>query len=180
MWDTFHAFVGPALLRSCMQILDAIQIERKLARIAIEILERHVDHEHVILLGINNNGYETALRLKQGIDAEGYPLEVVVKRIRLSPADPLHGGITFEGDVQELTGQHLIIVDDVANTGRTAFYAAKPLLEILPASVEIAVLIDRQHKTWPVHSDYVGLTLATTLQEDIRVYYDDEPRVELF
>lgn len=164
-----------------MRILDATQIERKLARLSIEILERHVDHDKVVLIGINNNGYATAQRLKTGIDAEGFELEVVLRRVLLSPANPLHGGITYQGDVTELDGEHVIIVDDVANTGRTAFYAAKPLLEVVPASVELAVLIDRRHKTWPVLSDYVGLTLATTLQEDIRVYYDEQDtRVEVF
>ena len=166
-----------------MRILDADQIKRKLARLSIEILERHVGHGRIVLIGVNNNGYATAKHLKRGIDAEGYNLTVDLRRVLLSPADPLHGGITYRGgNVAELDGQHVIIVDDVANTGRTAFYAAKPLLDVVPASVEVAVLVDRRHKSWPVSSDYVGLTLATTLQEDIRVYYEpaDDWRVEVF
>ncbi len=163
-----------------MQILDARQIERKLARLSIEVLERHVGSEEVYLLGVNNNGYETARLLRDGILAEGYDLVVHLRRVQLSPADPLHGGTRYGGEVEELSGKHVIIVDDVANTGRTAFYAAKPLLDVLPSSLEVAVLIDRKHKTWPVSSDYVGLALATTLQEEIRVHYTDPWRVELF
>ena len=63
----------------------------------------------------------------------------------------------------------IVIVDDVANTGRTIFYAVKPLLETLPKKVEVAVLIDRTHKSFPIRVDYCGLSLATTLLEDIDV-----------
>lgn len=163
-----------------MRILDADQVRRKIARLAAEILERHFEHGRLYLVGVNNNGYETARLLRDGIDAEGYGLDVQLRRVRLSPADPLHGGIDFEGEVADLDAEHVILVDDVANTGRTAFYATAPLTRVLPKSLEVAVLVDRKHKSWPVSCDYVGLTLATSLQEDIRVYYDGEWRVEVF
>jgi len=163
-----------------MRILEKAGIELKISRLAMEVLEQHVDHKQLFLVGINNNGFATAELLKAAIDKEGYKLDVKIRRIKLSPADPLHGGIDFAGDPQELDGQHVIIVDDVANTGRTAFYASKPILDVVPASLEIAVLIDRKHKSFPVHNNYVGLALATTLQEDIRVYYGKDWRVEVF
>ena len=60
-------------------------------------------------------------------------------------------------------------MDDVANTGRTIFYAIKPLLDILPKKVEVAVLVDRTHKAFPIRVDYYGISLATTLKETINV-----------
>ncbi|HRD06713.1 MAG TPA: phosphoribosyltransferase family protein, partial [Saprospiraceae bacterium] len=60
-------------------------------------------------------------------------------------------------------------VDDVANTGRTIFYACKPLMDLLPSKIEVAVLVDRKHKQFPINVDYVGLSLATTLKENISV-----------
>lgn len=172
--------IFPLIYLHAMRILDAKQIKRKIARIAIEILERHVEHGKVVLVGINNNGYATAKLLKKSIEKEGYELEVVLRQVQLAPANPLHGGITYKGNVEELDGQHVIIVDDVANTGRTAYYASKPIMEVVPASLEVAVLVDRSHKSFPVSSDYIGLALATTLQEDIRVYYDKDWRVEIY
>ena len=163
-----------------MRILEAAQIRLKLARLAVEILEHHVGHATIYLVGINNNGYLTAEALREEMAHDDPETRVELRRVQLSPADPLHGGIRYHGDVAELDGQHVIIVDDVANTGRTAFYAAKPLLEVVPASLEVAVLVDRRHKSFPVSCDYVGLTLSTTLQEDIRVYLADDPRVEVF
>ncbi|MFK8055539.1 MAG: phosphoribosyltransferase family protein [Saprospiraceae bacterium] len=163
-----------------MRILEKAEIQLKISRLAMEVLEQHIDHKRLFLVGINNNGFATAELLKAAIDKEGHKLDVQLRRIKLSPADPLHGGIEFEGDPAELDGEHVIIVDDVANTGRTAFYASKPILEVVPASLEIAVLVDRKHKSFPVHNNYVGLALATTLQNDIRVYYGKDWRVEVF
>ncbi len=167
-----------------MLILDRLLIERKLSRLAAEILEVHGEREQIFLLGINNNGFKTAEVLaevmRDDIAAFGLVCEVSVLRLRLNPASPLDPEPSFDGDAADLAGKHIIIVDDVANTGRTAFFAAKPLLDIVPASLEIAVLVDRLHKTFPVSSDYVGMTLSTSLQEHIMVYYDDNWRAEIF
>lgn len=168
-----------------MRILDALQIERKLSRLAMEILEQHVEAEQIFLVGVNNNGFSTARFLREQMLRDilhfGLELEVHLRRVRLSPADPLDGDLVYEGDIAELEAAHIILVDDVANTGRTAFFAAKPMMEVLPASFEIAVLIDRLHKGFPARSDYVGMTLSTNLQEEIRVHYDDGNwRAEIF
>ena len=165
---------------AAMRILDEVQIRRKLSRLAIEVLERHADTDSLYLVGVNNNGYTTATELLRLMREETPDAEVHLRRVHLSPADPLHGGVRYAGDVGELAGQAVVIVDDVASTGRTAFYAAKPLMDVLPRSLEVAVLVDRRHKRFPVSSDYVGLTLSTTLKDDIRVYYEEgDWRVEL-
>ena len=70
---------------------------------------------------------------------------------------------------EALRNKPVIIVDDVANTGRTIFYAVQPLLKAVPKKVEVAVLIDRKHKSFPMKADYVGLSLATTLLNNIEV-----------
>ena len=71
--------------------------------------------------------------------------------------------------IEQIENKVVIIVDDVANTGRTIYYALKPLLDVLPKKVEVAVLVDRKHKSFPIQADYVGLSLATTLKESIEV-----------
>lgn len=171
-------------IKTGMQILDQLLIERKLSRLAAEILEQHGERERLFLIGINNNGSaasrELAARMRADISEFGLGVEVVERRLRLSPASPLSPEPVYEGDATELAGEHIVIVDDVANTGRTAYFATKPLMGVVPASVEICVLIDRLHKTFPVSSDYVGLTLSTGLQQDIRVYFDEPWRAEIF
>jgi pyrimidine operon attenuation protein / uracil phosphoribosyltransferase len=155
-----------------MKILDHRQIEQKVKRLAIEILEQNYEERGLILAGINNNGMAFAQIIYNRL-LEMSDLPITLTRIRLNPADPLSREIEVEMPVAELKDKVIIIVDDVANTGRTIFYACKPILETLPKRVEVAVLVDRTHKSFPVKVDYVGLSLATTLMENIDVEIRD-------
>lgn len=153
-----------------MKILDDRQIRRKIKRLAIEILERHYGEPTLILAGLNNNGLEFAeLLVNELLPLLPAEMEIVLTRIRLNPANPLEYEPYVEMPVEDLEGKPIIIVDDVANTGRTIFYAIQPLLPVLPKRVEVAVLVDRTHKMFPIKADYVGLSLATTLKDDIDV-----------
>jgi pyrimidine operon attenuation protein/uracil phosphoribosyltransferase len=156
-----------------MKILSDKKIRQKAKRLAIEILEQNYEENEIILIGINNRGMQVALLLLEELKQLKSP-EIILTRIRLSPAAPLESPIHLEMPLEELTGKVIIIVDDVANTGRTLFYACKPLMDILPKKVEMAVLVDRMHKSFPIKVDYVGLSLATTLKEDIDVQILEE------
>jgi pyrimidine operon attenuation protein/uracil phosphoribosyltransferase len=68
----------------------------------------------------------------------------------------------------DIEDKAIIVVDDVANTGRTIFYAFKVYMDVIPKKLEVAVLVDRKHKLFPIKVDYVGLSLATTVQEHIK------------
>ncbi len=157
-----------------MQILDDQQIRQKIKRIAIEILEHNFEEQEVILAGLNNNGLGFAqLLLAELLPLAPEGMELTLTRIRLNPANPVDYDPYIEMPPEALRGKSIIIVDDVANTGRTVFYAVQPLLKVLPKKVEVAVLIDRKHKSFPVKADYVGLSLATTLLENIEVKIRD-------
>lgn len=151
-----------------MKILDHREIKQKIKRLAIQMLEHNYDEEEIILAGINNNGTAFAKFLQAELEAIT-DIPVTLTRIRLQPADPIKGKINLELAADKLANRSIIIVDDVANTGRTIFYAFKPILDILPKKVEVAVLVDREHKSFPIKVDYLGLSLATTLKEDIDV-----------
>ena len=151
-----------------MKILDERQIKQKIKRLAIQILENNFKEEEIILAGINNNGMGFAKMIFQELNKLSEN-KVTLTRVRLSPADPLSSEVVIEMPLKDIAKKVIIIVDDVANTGRTIFYAMKPLLNILPKKVQVAVLVDRKHKFFPVEVDYVGLSLATTMKESIDV-----------
>jgi len=151
-----------------MKLLDHRQIDQKIKRLAIEILEQNYNEPEIILAGINNNGVGFAKMLMKELVAIT-DKTITLTALELSPADPLSKEVTIGIDKEELTDKVIIIVDDVANTGRTIFYAYKPLLEILPKKIQVAVLVDREHKAFPIKVDYVGLSLFTTMQDDIDV-----------
>lgn len=162
-----------------MQILSQQQINNKIKRLAIEILEHNLDAKRLIFLGINNNGYGFAELLINAMPNKSN--DITLSRIHLNPADPLDRPITIAGvEVKDLKNSNIVIVDDVANTGRTLFYALKPIMNILPAKVQIAVLVDRKHKSFPIVPDYVGLSLATTMKNDIEVHITGKKNQAVF
>jgi pyrimidine operon attenuation protein/uracil phosphoribosyltransferase len=164
-----------------MKILDDGQIRRKIKRLAIEMLEHNFGEPVLILAGLNNNGVEFAeLLLRDLLPLAPADMEVILTRIRLNPANPVEYEPYIEMPPGSLAGKAIILVDDVANTGRTIFYAVQPLLAVLPKRVEVAVLVDRKHKQFPIKADYVGLALATTLKDNIKVRIRDVEEMAVF
>ena len=151
-----------------MKILNTNQIRQKIKRLAIEILEKNTDAKEIILAGINNKGFEFAEYIKKEM-SQFSAITVTLTRIKLNPAAPLTQEVIIEMPLSQLDKKTIIVVDDVANTGRTLFYAMKPILGILPKKLEVAVLVDRMHKSFPIQVDYVGLSLSTTMEENIEV-----------
>lgn len=151
-----------------MKILDQIQIKQKIKRLAYEIIESNYDETTLVFAGINNNGLGFAKMLKKQLEKIS-EITIELQQIRLNPAAPLDHPIEIDVDPESLNGKTIVVVDDVANTGRTMFYAMHVFLDILPKRVETAVLIDRKHKLFPVEINYFGLSLATTMKEDIQV-----------
>ncbi|MDX2134841.1 MAG: phosphoribosyltransferase family protein [Saprospiraceae bacterium] len=153
-----------------MIILQEQQIRQKIRRLAIEILERNYGEPEIIFAGLNNNGVTFAQRLVDALmDIKPEEMSITLTRIRLNPANPVEYTPEIEMPADELADKVLILVDDVSNTGRTVFYALRPLLRVLPRRVELAVLVDRKHKMFPIQPDYVGLSLYTTLKDNIHV-----------
>ncbi len=164
-----------------MQILTDQQIRQKIRRIAIEILERNYGEPEIILAGLNNNGLGFAKLLLAELQAVASKnTTLTLTRIRLNPANPVEYEPVVELPAADLRGKSIVIVDDVANTGRTIFYAVQPLLKVVPKKVEVAVLVDRQHKSFPVKADYVGLSLATTMRDDIDVQIRDVAEMAVY
>ena len=151
-----------------MRILDDVQIRRKIKRIAFEIAETNFESGKIFFLGINNNGYNFAEMLMKSL-RKVTDKELTLGRISLKPEDPTNNEIKVDIEKSRLTGNSIIVVDDVANTGRTLFYAMEVLMDVLPSKVETAVLVDRMHKQFPVDINHVGLTFATTIQNNIKV-----------
>ncbi len=163
-----------------MKVLDDHQVRQKIRRLAIEVLEKNYEEPEIILAGINNNGMAFARLLADQLRAIT-PQTITLTRLSLNPANPLASEVQLEMPLTQIRDKVVIVADDVANTGRTIFYACKPFMESLPKKVEVAVIVDRTHKSFPVKVDYVGLSLATTLLEniDVRIRNVDEFSVHL-
>ena len=147
-------------------LLNSDAIRSKLNRIALEIIENNFKEQEIVLLGIYERGALIAEFLAQEIKKE--QVNVSVGYIHIDKLNPLKHPINlnFEGS---LNNKVIVLVDDVANSGATLFYALQPLINLEFKKLQIAVLVDRQHKKFPIAPDYIGISVSTTLQEMIYV-----------
>ena len=132
---------------------------------ALEIVENNMDEKNIILAGIRDSGSVVAKCIQQ-ILADISSLQTEVISISLDKKEPKEVTVSKKID---FTDKVIIVVDDVANSGKTLLYAMKPFLEFLPKKIQALVLVARSHNSFPVYPDYVGLSIATTLQEHIYV-----------
>jgi pyrimidine operon attenuation protein/uracil phosphoribosyltransferase len=153
-------------------ILTREVAEKKLRRMAYEILENNSGEKKLILAGIRESGTVIARniqRLLLEITQGQLAIDLIV--ISLDKKHPLQVSLS---ESLPFDDQAIIVVDDVANSGRTLLYAMKPFLDFQPRKIESLVLVERTHKAFPVQPDYTGLSLSTTLQEHIYVEVDGD------
>ncbi len=156
-------------------VLDEKGIERALARIAHEILERNRGTKDLVILGIPTRGYHLAVRLSnkikeiEGVDVPVGAVDATLYRDDLSikkdqpPLKKMDIPISIDGKT-------VVMVDDVLFTGRTIRAAMNALMDFgRPTSIQLAVLVDRGHRELPIKADYVGKNIPTSLKEDVRV-----------
>jgi len=146
-------------------ILDQDRIGRKIERMAYQVWERNSQEQEIVMIGIEGTGIALAESLAARVRAISN-LEVRVHRLVLNKRKPLDAPAVFQEDIN---GRSVVLVDDVANSGKTLLYALRPVLDYEPSRIQIAVLVDRKHKSFPISPDIVGHTVATTLQEHIEV-----------
>ena len=162
-------------------LLDADALQRTLSRIAHEIIERNPELDRVALVGIHTRGVPLAQRLRRLI-AERAGDEVALGAVDITfyrddvqvrgREAPLHAQPLVRATQLDfpLEGMSCVLVDDVLYTGRTIRAAVEALFDYgRPASVQLAVLVDRGHRELPIRPDYVGKNLPTSREERIQV-----------
>lgn len=148
------------------EILGARQADLKLDRIAYEIVEQNLEEQEIVLAGIADRGLHIAGVLKQKIAKIGGPAVRLIT-VHIDKENPTTASVDEPGF--SAGGKTIILVDDVASSGRTLLYACRLFLDTIPKKIQMAVLVDRMHKRYPVTNDYIGLMLSTNLQEHIHV-----------
>ena len=168
--------------------MDSAQLRRTIMRIAHEIVEKNRGVEGLILVGIRKRGLPLAERIASAIERiEGTKIPVGVLDITLYRDDvqmiasmPVVGKTEIGSDITDRT---IVLVDDVLFTGRTVRAALDELTDFgRPKSIQLAVLIDRGHREYPIRADFVGKNVPTSAMETVKVLLnetDDEEKVVL-
>ena len=150
------------------KILDVQEIEQKIKRLAWQLYENNVSEKEMIVVGISERGLMLAKKLVVFIQ-EISKIKTKLAHMELDKDNPYNKEVVLNLEEKEYAEKVVILVDDVLNSGKTLMYAAKHFLTIPLSKLSTLVLVDRNHNRYPIKADYVGLSLASTLQEYINV-----------
>jgi len=149
------------------KIVDAIALQSSIKRIAYQIFESTIDETEIVIVGVGEQGKTLSSLLGDALKKIGNSTLVFVN-LTLDKTNPL-GTIKSSIPLSELKNKSLIIVDDVLNTGSTLMYAVSFFLSIPVKQIKTAVMVNRNHKKFPIKADFKGISLSTSLNEHITV-----------
>ena len=158
------------MAQNCTVILDEKQIAHKLMRIAYQIYETNVNEEVIIIAGIKENGVLLAKKLKLIVEKIS-PIKVQLCEVSIDkkkPTNPIQTSLTPD----EYKNKSLLLVDDVLHSGTTLIYGVKHFLDVPLRQFKTAVLVDRNHKKYPIKADFKGISLSTSLNENVAVIFE--------
>lgn len=153
-------------------ILNNQEIQHKIKRIAYQIYETFVDEEVIVLAGIADNGVIFAQKIQSALELIS-PIKVLLCEVSINKLDP-KSPVTTSLAPSEYTDKCLVLVDDVLNSGTTLVYGVRHFLDVPLKKFKTAVLVDRNHKKYPVKADFKGISLSTSLFEHVQVVFEEE------
>ncbi|WP_412984538.1 phosphoribosyltransferase family protein [Pontimicrobium sp. IMCC45349] len=148
-------------------ILSHQEIKHKIKRIAYQIYENNVDETEIILAGIESNGYILAKKLKTVLSKIS-DINLVLCKVIIDKKNPREE-IKTSIPAKDYTNKSVVLIDDVLNSGTTLVYGVKHFLDVPLKQFKTAVLVNRNHKKYPVKADFKGISLSTSLHEHVNV-----------
>jgi pyrimidine operon attenuation protein / uracil phosphoribosyltransferase len=153
-------------------ILNHQEIQHKTKRIAYQIYETFVDEKSIVIAGISKNGYVFANKIAKAL-SEISDLEILLCEVFIDKQNP-NSAIKTSLSKSEYENKGLVLVDDVLNSGTTLIYGVKHFLDVSLTKFKTAVLVDRNHKKYPVKADFKGISLSTSSLEHVQVVFEED------
>lgn len=154
-------------------ILSHDQIQFKTRRIAYQIYEANVDEEQIIIAGIDGGGIKFAKKII-AILRKITNAEITLCKVMMDKSNPLKSGVSTSIPDEDFKNKSIVLVDDVLNSGTTLIYGVQHFLKTPLKQLKTAVLVNRNHKKYPVKADYKGISLSTSLQEHVNVIFESK------
>ncbi len=151
-------------------ILNHQHIQHKIRRIAYHIFESNVDEKKIIVAGIEGGGLKFARKIKTVLE-DITEAEIVLCKVSLDKKNPLTSGVETSLTEAEYKDESVVLVDDVLNSGSTLIYGVHHFIKTPLKRLKTAVLVNRNHKRYPVKADFKGISLSTSLQEHVEVVF---------
>lgn len=149
-------------------ILNNDDVEKKIARIAFQIIEEYYEDKELLIVGVSKNGFLLAEKIAKLVQRDLSKSKINLMELSINKRKPLKENVTISPN-QSFGNKKVILVDDVLNSGKTLMHAASYIVSKDIKKMNTVVLVDRRHRNFPIKADWVGLTLSTTIQEHINV-----------
>ena len=159
------------------KILDYQSIKKKIRRICLQIIESNIEQDEIIIAGIDVNGFIIAKKISQEIRKIS-DINIKLCNVKIDKKNPLND-ISTSLNFEDYQNKYIVVIDDVLNSGATLMYSVKYFLNTKIKSLKTAVLVDRNHKKYPIKADFKGLSLSTSIQSKVEVVID-EKKIEAF
>ncbi len=152
------------------RILSHEQIKHTVRRIAYQIFEANVDEKEIVIAGIDGGGLNFAKKI-QRVLRDITKAKITLCKVSMDKRNPLKSGVNTSIAEKDYKNKSIVLVDDVLNSGTTLIYGVHHFLKTPLKQLKTAVLVNRNHKKYPVKADYKGISLSTSLQEHIEVEF---------
>ena len=160
-------------------ILNHQQTLNKIKRIAHEVYEQNFEEDEIIFAGIQDTGYIFAEILSAEFDKIA-PIKSKLIKLTLNKVSPTQSDVDVSDNTIDFTNKVIIIADDVLSTGKTIAYSLRPFLKIPVKKIQVAVIVDRNLKSFPVEANFVGYELSTTVNQHIEVVLDTNKSLGIY
>jgi pyrimidine operon attenuation protein/uracil phosphoribosyltransferase len=154
-------------------ILSHLQIQHKIERIAYQIYEANVSEDEIIIAGIEGGGLQFSKKIVSKLK-KITTAKITLCKLSMDKGNPLESGVSTSIAEEEFINKSVVIVDDVLNSGTTLIYGVHHFLKTPLKQLKTAVLVNRNHKKYPVKADYKGISLSTSLQEHVNVRFESK------
>ena len=157
-------------MNSKHKILGQDRINKIIKRIAFQIHEKNLNESEIILIGILKNGFILSNLIEKELQKISKS-KIQLLSIKVNKKSPLNS-VELSSDLNKIKNKSLVLIDDVLNSGKTLIHCVKYLLDVPLANFNTVVLIDRNHKKYPIKIDFKGLSLSTSIKENVSVVFD--------
>jgi len=161
------------MMKNQTLLLTQQQISQKINRLAYQVYEDNIEEKEIIIAGIMKSGFIVAEKIATVLKSIS-PLKIKLVELTINKHSQHTEDAKFSLSAAELNDKVVIVVDDVLNSGKTMMYSIRPFLNADIRKLRIVVLVDRNHKRYPIAADFVGLSLSTTLQEHVSVELEEK------
>jgi len=154
------------------KIKSALDIHSTVRRMAYQLYEANMDENKLVLVGIEKKG--TYLSKLIGLELSKIStIKLIHVSLNLNKKEPLNR-IESSLPISQMENHSIVIIDDVLNTGSTLIYAVNYFLQISVKQIKTVVLVNRNHKKYPIKADFKGLSLSTSLNNHVSVVFEGD------